>query len=135
MAVVEHNRTSYKQGCRCGVCTASNSAYLAAYRRRRRAGGIAVAPPLPDGVESRGAVGPAVAAVQLEVDLLGVAATRPGLVAATLSMAAILDNAEAISSHAAACGQLLKSLAELHRCVRPGGGRLSSVKSLSAPSS
>jgi hypothetical protein len=121
----EHDRNAYILGCRCATCTAANKEYQIAYRRRSRMKRKVTA-----GVEDSGP-GRVEAAVQLEVDQLGVAEQRPGLVAAALAMARILDTEGAVTSQPAACRQLMVALAELHRVPVSRRGRLAVVQKLS----
>ena len=70
--------------------------------------------------------GPVVAAV--ETELAGLNHGQPGLAAAAVSMALILDNELAISSQPAAARQLTGILSELHKHGAARPGRLAAVK-------
>jgi hypothetical protein len=67
-------------------------------------------------------------AVRQQIDELGVMGDRPGLCAAALAMARVLDNPKAVPQHPAAAGQLVRTLGELSAGARRGRGRLASVQ-------
>jgi hypothetical protein len=139
MTAGQHNRTSYAHGCRCEQCRAAQATYLKDYRARRRAAGapLTVARQLtrvvkhdsasPGAPEGAGSV---VGAVCAELDGLPGAKARPGLAAAAVAMAAILDNPQAISTQPSACRQLLVALDKLH-AAGVSRGRLATVQAMS----
>ena len=69
-----------------------------------------------------------VAAVRLEIN--GLESPRPGLVAAAMSMAAILDNPRATSSKPPAAGRLMQVLDELHSSSPKRRGKLAVVRGM-----
>jgi hypothetical protein len=89
MAQIQHNRSRYQAGCRCDVCRKAQSDSRKRLRQRKNAGRqlrLAAPPAAGPGTGSATLVSDA---VQLELDTLGVAESRPGLAAAALAMAAI----------------------------------------------
>lgn len=69
-------------------------------------------------------------AVSLEISGLG-ASTRPGLAAAAMSLAALLDNPRATSSKPAAAGALTNILNQLRKSAQGGKPKLASVRQMS----
>jgi hypothetical protein len=72
----------------------------------------------------------AVDAVRQQLDELGVIEDRPGLCAAALAMARLLDNPRAVPQHPAAAGQLVKMLGELSKAAHRPRGRLAAVQKM-----
>ena len=152
-------RRSYKAGCRCDLCKQAESAYKRDLRRRHReAVGEFVTGAVPslslvaggDSYESLGAepvrVGMSVsyresviaprfspntvtAAVSLEISEIG-AHSRPGLAAAAIAMARILDNPKAVSSQPPAAKVLSALLDKLRSASGGRSGRLAVVRSM-----
>jgi len=92
-------RRRYNEGCRCEDCTADNTACHQEYRQRL----IGAEPANPSSVvtvSSPVTPGPVEAGVEAEIAEL--ADARPGLAAAALALARILDNPRAVSSQPAA---------------------------------
>lgn len=116
-------RRCYINGCRCGDCTESNRAYF----RQRRASQMGADLPASD-------PGPVQSGVKAEI--AEVAESRPGLAAAALALARILDNPKAVSSQPAAARQLVAILGTLSKRTQRRG-KLAAVKSIptSSPSS
>ena len=70
-------------------------------------------------------------AVLAEVDGLGLAKSRPGLVASVVAMARVLDNPRLATTHPSAQRRLQEGLAALHKPGEKRSGRLVSVQKLS----
>ena len=90
-------RRRYNEGCRCEDCTADNTACHQEYRQRL----IGAEPANPSSVvtvSSPVTPGPVEAGVEAEIAEL--ADARPGLAAAALALARILDNPRAVSKPA-----------------------------------
>jgi hypothetical protein len=129
-----HGRTRYTRGCRCNVCKAAERDYQRNRYRRRR--GLPVDPPDHPAPAALSAAspprdGPAVVAVQAELDAGALAAERPGLAAVALALAAILDNPKHIPTQPAAARQLVAILDQLSKRTHRGG-RLAVVRAMSA---
>ena len=73
--------------------------------------------------------GTVVEAVREQIDGLGIAEERPGLVAVADVLAQALDNPRAQPHHAALAGQLVKILGELSKGSQKRG-RLSAVRAI-----
>ena len=73
--------------------------------------------------------GSVVAAVRQEISDIG-AYPRPGLAAAALSLAAVLDNPRATSSKPAAAGALVNILNQLRKSAKGAKSRLASVRAM-----
>jgi hypothetical protein len=121
---LEHGRTRYTRGCRCGVCKAAERDYQRnRYRRCRgllddRPGGSSTA-----GGDDPGKTGPVESAVQAEIHSLDAAVDRPGLTPIALALARVLDNPKAVSSQPAAAkvlASLLDKLRSASSCGRRG---------------
>ena len=69
--------------------------------------------------------------MQVELDALG-SHSRPGLAAAALSLARVLDNPRAVSTHPAAAKVLTPLLDKLHRASRPRRGNLAVVRAMAS---
>ena len=128
------NEGSYNRGCRCDLCKQAASD---ARRERRRLEREAVGEfaPVSDighlaSYEPRtGEDGSVVAAVRQEISDIG-AYPRPGLAAAALSLAAVLDNPRATSSKPAAAGALVNILNQLRKSAKGAKSRLASVRAM-----
>jgi hypothetical protein len=121
MAVRHGTRRRYIDGCRCGDCTAANTAYQQRYRQRPTAVVRLPAPVAPD------PVGPGNQEVHLELlgpveldvqdEIGGLAAdARPGLAQVARAMARILDNPKAVNQQPAAAKVLAGLLDKLRWC-------------------
>jgi hypothetical protein len=118
MAARHGTRRGYKNGCRCDDCKYAQRLYQQRYRQRRAAG--VVADPTAPFTQSRltpSEIGPVESGVEAEI--AGPAESRPGLAAAALALARILDNPKAVSSQPAAA----KVLAGLLRTASAHGRR------------
>jgi hypothetical protein len=130
---LEHGRTRYTRGCRCDVCKAAERDYQRNRYRRQR--GLPVDPPDPPKlsvVESPSVSsneGSAVAAVRAELGATPAAAERPGLAAAALALAAILDDPQHVAVQPAAARQLVAILGTLSKRTQRRG-KLAVVKSM-----
>lgn len=121
-----HDRKRYSQGCRCELCTSAHCVHLREYRARRKAKvAAAMAEDRNDrndedvtAVTSSGRV---VAAVEAELASLGAAEARPGLAAACVTLARLLDNDSAHGQWASATRALQRALDM--RCTRATTGR------------
>jgi hypothetical protein len=126
---IEHGkRTTYVRGCRCELCCAANTEYGQELKRRRLRGDR-IQPPLASiqpalaSVTTIGAPAPPAAdpdepgrvetAVSKEIKSLSAARKHPGLIQSILSMAKILDNPEAVTTHPSAHRQLAMGLEKL----------------------
>jgi hypothetical protein len=112
--VAEHGtrRRYLDEGCRCEDCRAANNAYQRDWRVRRLMGPVDEPASGPGRVE---------AGVTEEIDGLA-AQARPGLAAAALALARVLDNPPAISSHASAA-KVLATLLDKLRAASARGRR------------
>jgi hypothetical protein len=132
---LEHGRTRYARGCRCDVCKAAERDYQRERYRRRR--GLPVGEPDPSTLSVLTASpdsshdGSVVAAVRAELDAAPEAAERPGLAAAALVLAAILDDPKHFATQPAAARQLVAILGMLSKRARRRG-KLAVVKSMTA---
>jgi hypothetical protein len=154
MAVIrEHGRVGYRHGCRCDQCKCAESAYQKDLRRRKAeavadfAGTNRPELALVTGLQNRpltcingefdasdGQQTPAnsvVEAVQAEIDALGTV-KRPGLAAAALALARILDNPRAISSQPPAAAKLADLLDQLRRNADSKRSKLAAVRALTS---
>ncbi len=130
---LNHGRTRYARGCRCGVCKAAERDYQRNRYRRER--GLPVGPPDPpklNAVESRpisSLDGSVVVAVRDELGAAPAAGERPGLAAAALALAAILDDPQHVPTQPAAARQLAAILGTLSKPTQRRG-KLAVVKSM-----
>jgi hypothetical protein len=133
MAAKHGTRRRYVEGCRCEDCTQANRVYF----RRRRAAKVlspAAVDPLPAaGASQSPERGPVESGVEAEI--AGLAESRPGLAAAALALARILDSPRAVSSQPAAAKVLAGLLDKLRSASGRGRhGNLSVVKSMTTNS-
>jgi hypothetical protein len=132
---LEHGRTRNTRGCRCDLCKAAEREYQRNHYRRQR--GLPVDPPDPPNlnvVESRWISsydGSVVAAVRAELG--AAAAERPGLAAAALALAAILDEPQHVAVQPAAARQLVAILGTLSKRTQRRG-KLAVDKSMTTSS-
>lgn len=124
---IEHGkRTTYVRGCRCDACKQANTEYGQNLKKRRRTG-QRIQPPLASVTTIRqqeSAVatierdpdepGRVELAVLKEVQSLSASSRHAGLVESIMTMAKILDNPEAITTHPSAHRQLTLGLDKLH---------------------
>ena len=134
------SESSYAAGCRCDLC---KRAAADARRERRRREREAVGELDPADMGGRPLVsipecGPStsdylhigvVEAVSLEIDGLG-ANLRPGLAAAALALARILDNPRAVSTQPAAAAQLVNILGQLRKSASGAKPKLAAVRQM-----
>ncbi|CPW40767.1 Uncharacterised protein [Mycobacteroides abscessus subsp. abscessus] len=136
-----HNRTRYLAGCRCDQCKLANSEYRKELRQRKKgaeqsgrklasvrsmpanAGGEQSAPRAP-------VIGDVQQGVIAEIDTLGVAASRPGLVQTAYALARVLDNQLAIAQHPSAARQLSELMDKLRKSGSVGKGKLAAVRAM-----
>jgi hypothetical protein len=134
---LEHGRTRYTRGCRCSVCKAAERDYQRNRYRRQR--GLPIDPPDPFKLtvaESRQIAshdGSVVAAVRGELGAAPAAAERPGLAAAALALAAILDDPQHVAVQPAAARQLVAILGTFSKRTQRRG-KLAVVKSMTTSS-
>jgi hypothetical protein len=126
-----HNRSRYQAGCKCDVCRKAQSDYRKRLRQRKNAGRqLGLAAPVDAGPAAASST-PVSDAVRLELDMLGGAAEiRPGLAAAAMAMAAILDTPLYVGQAPAAAGRLVAILGMLHKLPNRRGGFLTSVRAM-----
>lgn len=125
MAVQHGKRTTYVRGCRCEACKEANRQYGIDLKERKRSGGTVVTPlrslsslpampPPPEAEKDPDEIGRNELAVAAEIRTLSSASKHPGLVESALSMAKILDNPIAVTTHPSAQRQLMVALDKLH---------------------
>jgi hypothetical protein len=151
--IVSHGRRGYALGCRCDQCKCTEAAYQKDLRRRKaEAAGdfaagqrpnLAVVTGLKNSLltSTNADTGPAnmadepansvAAAVQSEIDALGSAA-RPGLAAAALALARILDNPKAVSTQPAAAAKLSDLLEQLRKNSNGRKSKLATVRAMTS---
>lgn len=157
-----HGRARYRRGCRCDQCKCAESEYQKARRQRiaESVGELAESAPAnvrllhvaeDEAVTSGNAASATrantpklattvansssvVAAVREEINALG-ACVRPGLAAAAMSLAAVLDNPRATSSKPAAAGALVNILNQLRKSAAGGKPKLAAVRALTSEKS
>jgi hypothetical protein len=132
---MEHGtRSTYVGGCRCDECKVAESNYQRDRRRsKRKLGSVPTLPNRPDANDSPDAVGLVEGAVQAEIDTLSTAAKRPGLVAAALAMARLLDGPLYVAQHPQAAARLQGLLAELRIGADTKKGWLAAVRDMNPP--
>lgn len=136
------SESSYSAGCRCDVCKrAAADARRERRRREREAVGELPGSDIPrtrlvsiatDNPSTSGYVDASVVvAVGAEIDALG-GGVRPGLAAAAMALAAVLDNPRATSSKPAAAGALVNILNQLRKSAAGAKPKLASVRSMTS---
>ena len=141
------SESCYSSGCRSDLC--KQAASVARRERRRLAreavgelSGLdtdrtdrtpVVSVPVNNASTSVNADISVVTAVLEEVQVLD-ATARPGLVAAAIAMARILDNPKAISSQPPAAGQLINIINQLRKGAQGGRPKLASVRQMTTRS-
>lgn len=137
----------YKGNCRCAECRAAQAAYQRRYRDRvmngetRPPAGLVAAANQHHGGDLAPLVESVVlpqrrveAAVEAELADLPAAADQPGIAAACLALARVLDNPRHMSPHPSAARVLSKLLADLRSAsARTSRGGLAAVRSMSKP--
>jgi hypothetical protein len=137
-------RKSYKAGCRCDQCKCAEREYKRDLRQKQReevgefvTQGVPSLSLVPGGgaeyVTSGNAANPRGAvesAVALEIESLG-AISRPGVAAACLALAAVLDNPRAVSTKPAAAAKLVHLL-EMLRKGSNTSRKLASVRQMTS---
>jgi hypothetical protein len=108
MAAKHGTRRRYNEGCRCDECKDANTVYQQRYRQRPT-----VVVPLSAPVTPPSSFGPGPVEAGVEAEIAGLAEARPGLAAAALALARILDNPRAISSQPPAARMLATLLDKL----------------------
>ena len=154
--IERHGRARYRRGCRCDQCKCAKSDYQRARRRRiSESVGLFAEPVTPclvllppacsrslTSVNALSAathiqqtpLGAVVTAVMAEIEAMGTN-RRPGLAAAAVALAEILDNPRAVSSQPAAAKVLVALLEKLRSpSARGRGGNMAVVRSLTSPS-
>ena len=127
-----HGRARYTKGCRCGVCRTANREYQRRYRRAKPLQAVPVPEPSAQAdADDRAAPaeGAVTAAVTAQLAGLPEAESRPGLAAAAIRLAELLDRPEAMPQHPAAAGRLVELLEKLTR-GNAKRGRLTLVRSM-----
>ena len=127
-----HGRGRYTKGCRCGVCRTANREYQRRYRRAKPLQAVPGPEPSAQAAADDPAApaeGAVTAAVTAQLAGLPEAESRPGLAAAAIRLAELLDRPEAMPQHPAAAGRLVELLEKLGRgSVKRG--RLTLVRSM-----
>jgi hypothetical protein len=112
-------RQRYNEGCRCDECKAAQRAYQRRYRERKANGltrpvaVVTMSPPVADATP-----GPVELGVQAEIDGLA-AQARPGLAAAAICLAQLLDNPRAVSQHPSAAKVMVQLLDQVAKAGAP----------------
>ena len=133
-----HDRRRYQSGCRCADCCAANRAYARQNKRdrQRRLRAVPAAESAPKSPKSAppeaAAPGAVTAAVAAQLADLDAARHRPGLAAAAIRLAELLDRPEAMPQHPAAAGRLVELLEKLTR-GNAKRGRLTVVRTMTEP--
>jgi hypothetical protein len=116
MAAKHGTRRRYNEGCRCEDCTADNTAYHQEYRQRP----IGDEPANPSSVVTVSSpVTPGPVEAGVEAEIAGLADARPGLAAAPLALARILDNPRAVSSQPVAAKVRAMASKSVHPAAHP----------------
>ncbi|QSN54853.1 hypothetical protein I3U39_24345 [Mycobacteroides abscessus subsp. abscessus] len=68
-----------------------------------------------------------------EIDALGIAERRPGLVQTAYALARVLDNQLAIAQHPSAARQLSELMDKLRKSGTVGKGKLAAVRAMTRP--
>ena len=119
MTLRHGTRYRYSIGCRCDDCAEAARIYQRAYRLRKLGAPILESQNTVDDPDS--GPGPVEIAVSEEIDGLASQA-RPGLAAAALAIARVLDNPRAVNQQPAAAKVLISMLEKL-RSASPAGRR------------
>jgi hypothetical protein len=132
---VPSSRTRYLSGCRCVECKRVQSAYLKAYRaRRKQAGGkpkqLTPVSMLSPKRTAPDPVGPVEAGALAELEVLTTAAKRPGLAAGALAMARLMDSPTNTAQWPAAQARLQAALSELRKGADSRTSWLTSVRAM-----
>jgi len=114
MAATHGTQRRYVEGCRCEDCKEAHRVSARDYRERRANGQTRPASvvAIPSAVVSESS-GPGRVEAGVQAELAGLAQSRPGLAAAALALARILDNPRAVSSQPAAAKTLVVLLDRL----------------------
>lgn len=145
MAKIErHGRRGYALGCRCDQCKCEESSYQRELRQRKAglaSPGLAViqggnSKPLTSGNAQQTPANPSfgsansrVEATQAEIDALG-GEVRPGLAAAAISLAEVLDDPRALSTRPAAAAKLADLLEQMRKSSSGRKSKLAAVRSM-----
>lgn len=132
MAARHGTRARYKAACRCDACRAAQASYQARYRDRVVNGETRPRPSVvpPAGMQVAGP-GDVELATVAELAGLSAAAEQPGLAAAAVAMAKVLDHPRALSPKPSAAKQLIAALDTLRMAsARHRGGGLRAVRAM-----
>jgi hypothetical protein len=142
--ISKHGRRGYKQGCRCDLCKCGQSEYQRGRRQRlsesvgefagdRRPGLAVIAGAKPEALSCGNAsdipANTVMAGVLAQLEALG-NHRQPGLAAAALSLAQVLDNPKAVNPQPAAAKVLASLLDKLRTPAQDRRDRLSVVRTL-----
>ncbi|SKT95756.1 hypothetical protein [Mycobacteroides abscessus] len=140
MPAAHGTRARYKSGCHCEACKLAESTYQRQRRQTKKGEpeGLHVAPvtrlsasPTAPVVNTpRGKPGDVETGVITEIDALGVAEKRPGLVQTAYALARVLDNQLAIAQHPSAARQLSELMDKLRKSGSVGKGKLAAVRAM-----
>lgn len=126
-------RRRYIDGCRCDECRAANRTYQREWAANRGSGQPVVSI-APSSVPAEGP-GAVEVAVNLELDGLAQAVSRPGLTQTALALARIMDNPKALNQQPAAAAKLVEVLDKLRKGADAKKSRLASVRDMTKPHS
>lgn len=121
-----HNRNTWRKGCRCNVCRADHRIALREHRERKKK-----ARKEEKEAQARKLLQcPVQIAVQKQLDIIKATETNPGVAAICIQMAKILDDPAATPQQPAAAGKLLDALKELGVQPRKPGANLTAVREM-----
>ena len=151
-ALGEPSRNTYMRGCRCVACKDAQKQYRAERRKSKNTEvgravlaavpDVPVQPVQPPPVQPEAAATPpvpdedpqvplsVVEETRREIATLAGAELRPGLVAAALRMAQVLDNPEALTQWPQATSRLADVLEQLGKGGRKKRGNLATVRGM-----
>lgn len=127
---VTHNRSGWRQGCRCGVCRADHREANKERRRKKREEhkNAIIAEKERHEYQLKHHRYSLMVAEQL--DSLDAVASNPGIAAICLKMAAILDDDTATPQQPAAAARLLDALKELGVRPKQASQKLADVRNM-----
>lgn len=124
--VPNHNRNTWRKGCRCNECRADHRLDLRERRAKKKQDKQAAA----EAEERKKLHYPTLIAVQKQLNIIKAEETNPGVAAICIQMAKILDDPAATPQQPAAAGKLLDALKELGVQPRKPGANLTAVREM-----